>query len=130
LTPLETPLTNVGQKLPIKHESLRDIKDNSIDITSNTVSLLSCSKNTEIVVTKQTVAQSKAVELSEQSVIIARDKAEAEIALADAIPALEAAAEALNSLKKDEITEIRSFAKPNIYVQKVSKDILTCLFKC
>jgi hypothetical protein len=30
LTPLETPLTNVGQKLAIKHESLRDIKDNSI----------------------------------------------------------------------------------------------------
>lgn len=80
--------------------------------------------------TKQTVAQSKAVELSEQSVIIARDKAEAEIALADAIPALEAAAEALNSLKKDEITEIRSFAKPNIYVQKVSKYILTCLCEC
>lgn len=80
--------------------------------------------------TKQTVAQNKAVELSEQSVIIARDKAEAEIALADAIPALEAAAEALNSLKKDEITEIRSFAKPNIYVQKVNKYILTCLFKC
>lgn len=71
-------------------------------------------------VTKQTIAQEKAIELSKQSEVIAVEKAEAEIALADAIPALEAAAEALNSLKKDEITEIRSFAKPNIYVQKVS----------
>jgi len=78
-----------------------------------------CSKNTEIVVTKQTIAQDKGVELSKQSAVIAIEKAEAEVALADALPALEAAAEALNSLKKDEITEIRSFAKPNIYVQKV-----------
>lgn len=79
-----------------------------------------CSKNTEIVVTKQTIAQDKGVELSKQSAVIAVEKAEAEVALADALPALEAAAEALNSLKKDEITEIRSFAKPNIYVQKVN----------
>ncbi len=79
-----------------------------------------CSENTEIVVTKQTIAQDKGVELSKQSAIIAIEKAEAEVALVDALPALEAAAEALNSLKKDEITEIRSFAKPNIYVQKVS----------
>jgi len=79
-----------------------------------------CSKNTEIVVTKQTIAQDKGVELSKQSAVIAIEKAEAEIALVDALPALEVAAEALNSLKKDEITEIRSFAKPNICVQKVS----------
>ena len=45
--------------------------------------------------------------------------AQAEQALEDALPALEAAAEALNNLKKDEITEIRSFAKPHILVQKV-----------
>ncbi len=77
------------------------------------------STNTATVVSKQTIAQEKQIDLSAQSEVITREKAEAEIALADAIPALEAAAEALNSLKKDDITEIRSFAKPNIYVQKV-----------
>ena len=77
------------------------------------------SKNTEVALAKQTIAQDKGVELSKQSAVIAIEKAEAEVALADALPALEAAAEALNSLKKEEITEIRSFAKPNIYVQKV-----------
>jgi len=41
------------------------------------------------------------------------------VALEAAIPALEEAAEALNDLKKDDITEIRSFAKPHILVQKV-----------
>lgn len=68
---------------------------------------------------KQTTAEEKAKELATQKAQIAIEKGEAEVALADALPALEAAAEALNSLKKDEITEIRSFAKPNIYVQKV-----------
>ena len=50
---------------------------------------------------------------------IAIEKGEAEVALEAAIPALEEAAEALNDLKKDDITEIRSFAKPHILVQKV-----------
>jgi len=51
---------------------------------------------------------------------IAVEKGEAEVALEAAIPALEEAAEALNDLKKDHITEIRSFAKPHVLVQKVS----------
>ena len=34
--------------------------------------------------------------------------------LAGAMPALEEAAEALQNLKKDDIAEIRSFAKPKI----------------
>lgn len=51
---------------------------------------------------------------------IAVEKKEAEVALEAAIPALEEAAAALNDLKKDDITEIRSFAKPHVLVQKVS----------
>ena len=50
---------------------------------------------------------------------ISVEKKEAEVALEAAIPALEEAAEALNDLKKDDITEIRSFAKPHVLVQKV-----------
>ena len=49
---------------------------------------------------------------------IAIEKGEAEVALEAAIPALEEAAVALNDLKKDDITEIRSFAKPHVLVQK------------
>ena len=56
---------------------------------------------------------------------IAIEKGEAEVALEAAIPALEEAAEALNDLKKDDITEIRSFAKPHILVQKV-RFVLPC----
>ncbi len=47
------------------------------------------------------------------------EKVEAEQALSEAIPVLEEAAAALNDLKRDDITEIRSFAKPHMLVQKV-----------
>lgn len=59
-----------------------------------------------------------------QSAEIAIEKEEAEAALAEAIPALEEAASALNSLKKDEITEIRSFSKPHVLVQKVGECVV------
>jgi len=79
------------------------------------------STNTATAVSKQTIAQEKQIDPSAQSEVITPEKAEAKIALVDAIPAFEVVAEALNSLKKDDITEIRSFAKPNIYVQKVNQ---------
>lgn len=53
-----------------------------------------------------------------ESAEIAVDKQEAEAALAEAIPALLEAEAALNSIKRDDITEIRSFAKPHILVQQ------------
>lgn len=49
---------------------------------------------------------------------IATGKQEAEAVLAEAIPALMEAEAALNSIKRDDITEIRSFAKPHILVQQ------------
>ena len=57
--------------------------------------------------------------MKEESEKIAVDKADAEAALEEAIPALEEAAAALQDIKRDDITEIRSFAKPHILVQKV-----------
>ena len=49
---------------------------------------------------------------------ISAEKQEAEAALAEAIPALLEAEAALNSIKRDDITEIRSFAKPHVLVQQ------------
>jgi len=77
--------------------------------------------NTAEVEAKQDVAAKKEEQLVESSAKIAVEKEEAEAALAEAIPALEAAADALNNLKKDEITEIRSFAKPHPQVAKVAE---------
>lgn len=67
------------------------------------------------------MAREKETELKIESEKIAVEKAEAEAALEAAIPALEEAAEALKDLNRDDITEIRSFAKPHILVQKANR---------
>lgn len=72
---------------------------------------------TDAAVAKQTVAAIKSQEITEQSVVIVEEKAEAEEALLAAMPALEAARLALADLEKNDITEIRSFATPPEAVQ-------------
>ena len=76
---------------------------------------------------RQKEAQEKEGQLEVESVKIADDKAEAEAALEEALPALEEAAQALNDLKKDDITELRSFAKPHQLVQDVC--LCVCILK-
>ena len=58
------------------------------------------------------LADEKEASLEIESVKIAEDKAEAEAALEEALPALEEAAQALSDLKKDDITELRSLPSP------------------
>eukprot|EP00798_Chlamydomonas_sp_ICE-L_P031818 gene31818-7022_t len=69
-------------------------------------------------------AQKKEEKLNIDSVQIAEEKLEAEAALEEAIPALEDAAQALKDLRKEDITEIRSFAKPHMLVQKVTECVV------
>ncbi|KAJ3299892.1 Dynein heavy chain 10, axonemal [Borealophlyctis nickersoniae] len=76
---------------------------------------------------KKDLAEKKGTELDAQNVQIAKDKEEAEAALAEALPALEEARLALANLSSSEITEIRSFAKPPKEVQKVCECI--CVIK-
>jgi dynein heavy chain, axonemal len=75
--------------------------------------------NTGEVESKQQAAMKAEVQLQVLSAQIVAEKAEAEAVLVAAIPALEEAAAALNNLRKEDITEIRSFAKPHVLVQKV-----------
>ena len=82
------------------------------------------SKNTAEVEGKQTAAQETESKLEADKVVIAADKAEAEAALEAAMPALEEAAEALKNLKKEDITEIRSFAQPHLLVRKVCECVV------
>jgi dynein heavy chain len=70
---------------------------------------------------KQAAALAKEAQLATDSEAIAVEKAEAEAALAMAIPALEEAASALSNLKKDDITQIKSYNNPPIMVQKVGR---------
>jgi dynein heavy chain len=83
--------------------------------------------NTKEAEEKKELAEAKGKELDAQNIQIAKDKEEAESALAEALPALEEAKLALNSLSSSEITEIRSFAKPPKEVQKVCECV--CVLK-
>nr|CEL69705.1 TPA: Dynein heavy chain 10, axonemal [Neospora caninum Liverpool] len=68
---------------------------------------------------RQEEATAAAQQISEDQIVITREKQSADEALAAAIPALEAAARALENLDKKDITEIKAFAtppKPVMYV--------------
>ncbi|VFV23646.1 dynein heavy chain axonemal [Lynx pardinus] len=80
--------------------------------------------NTAIAEEKKKLAEEKAMEIEEQNKIIAVEKAEAETALAEVMPVLEAAKLELQKLDKSDVTEIRSFAKPPKQVQTVCECIL------
>ncbi|XP_051831868.1 dynein axonemal heavy chain 10 [Antechinus flavipes] len=82
------------------------------------------STNTAIAEEKKKLAEEKAIEIEEQNKIIAVEKAEAETALEEAMPILEAAKLELQKLDKSDVTEIRSFAKPPKQVQTVCECIL------
>ncbi|KAI8814786.1 dynein heavy chain and region D6 of dynein motor-domain-containing protein [Cladochytrium replicatum] len=93
-----------------------------------------CNKLLEVITTntkqaeeKKELAEKKETELDAQNIQIAKDKEEAELALQEALPALEEARLALNNLSNSEITEIRSFAKPPKEVQKVCECV--CVVK-
>ncbi|KAM5237710.1 dynein axonemal heavy chain 10 [Ctenodactylus gundi] len=80
--------------------------------------------NTAIAEEKKKLAEEKAIEIEEQNKVIAVEKAEAETALAEVMPILEAAKLELQKLDKSDVTEIRSFAKPPRQVQTVCECIL------
>ena len=56
---------------------------------------------------KKDLAQAKSKEIEVQNKVIAKEKSEAEAALAEALPALEEARLALSDLDKSDVTEIR-----------------------
>ena len=82
--------------------------------------LVEISANTKVAEEQQAAANTKEAELNIMSAQISEEKAEAEAALEEALPALEDAAAALRDLKKEDITEMRQFAKPHELVQNVA----------
>ncbi|NXA03996.1 DYH10 protein, partial [Sapayoa aenigma] len=82
------------------------------------------STNTEVAEVKKKLAEEKAIEIQEQNKVIAVEKAEAEEALDQIKPILEAAKLEVEKLDKAEVTELRSFATPPKQVQVVLDCIL------
>jgi len=69
-------------------------------------------EKTIIATKREEEAKAAAEQIAKDSVVIEREKADADEALQAAMPALEAAARALEDLDKASITEIKSFAQP------------------
>ncbi|NXM38868.1 DYH10 protein, partial [Gymnorhina tibicen] len=80
--------------------------------------------NTEIAEEKKKMGEEKAIEIQEQNRVIAVEKAEAEAALDQIKPMMEAAKREVEKLDKAEVTELRSFATPPKQVQVVLDCIL------
>ncbi|KAJ6635868.1 Dynein axonemal heavy chain 10 [Pseudolycoriella hygida] len=81
-------------------------------------------KSTDTATRKTEQASKKQVEVEQSKKIITIEKVEAEEVLKEALPALEAARNALSNLDRGDITEIRSFATPPAAVQTVSECIV------
>jgi dynein heavy chain len=120
------------------HESSKQLDELNAQLAVQNVAVKqkteACNKLLEVIASstaqaeeKKELAQKKEKELEVQNQQIARDKADAEIALAEALPALEEARKALSQLSASEITEIRSFAKPPKEVQKICECL--CVLK-
>jgi len=91
-----------------------EVAKKSGEVKEMLVGITASSKEAE---EKQIVAAEKEKQIAIDSVEIAATKAEAEAALEEALPALAEAAEALNDLKKEDITELKGFNNPNILVK-------------
>jgi dynein heavy chain len=75
---------------------------------------------------KKELAIVKSKDIEEQTKVINKEKGEAEEALAEAMPALEAARLALEDLKREDITEIRAFKNPPLAVETILNCIVIC----
>jgi dynein heavy chain len=73
---------------------------------------------------KKELAIVKSKEIEEQTKVINKEKGEAEVALEEAMPALESAKLALDELGKKEITEIRAFKNPPRAVETICNCIV------
>lgn len=73
---------------------------------------------------QQNVAKVAQAECEKASLVITKEKDDADAALLEALPAVEAAAAALQDLSKADLTEIKSFASPPALVMSVCMCVL------
>jgi dynein axonemal heavy chain len=123
LTKLEQAAVQI-QEMNIVLKKQKIVVDEKTE--QNTELLEQISENKEKVEKQQALATAKQRELRELQGQILTKKEEAEEALAEALPALELAREALKHLRREDVTELRSFAQPHEAVQNVAQCV--CVF--
>jgi dynein heavy chain len=120
-----TKLNEASEQIKVLNEQLEVQK---VAVTKKSAAceelLTDISSKQEIGTQKKQEAEKKSEEIEEQNKVIAKEKSEAEESLAEALPALEEARLALDNLNKNDVTEIRSFAKPPQQVQTVCECVV------
>ncbi|KAF8787223.1 Dynein beta chain like protein [Argiope bruennichi] len=84
-------------------------------------------KETEVVSREKTVAAAEEAKVSRIHADVSQRQRDCEEDLARAEPALEAAQEALNTLNKSNLTELRSFGSPPVAVRNVTSAVMVLL---
>lgn len=112
---------------------MQSLSETKIVVQSKTVQvnqlLVDISKSTAETITNRKNAQKTEEELSVQTVEIEKQKEAAEIELAEAEPILAAAEDALQSLNRDDVTQLRSFSNPHDFVKDVGRCIVILVGK-
>ncbi|CAG9462277.1 unnamed protein product [Pedinophyceae sp. YPF-701] len=120
-----TKLIQASEEVAKLQEKLNSSKVVLDAKTEEVNALIEQIKENKVVVSgKQEAAITRGAEVKELSEKIAVDKAEAEEALAAALPVLEIAANALKNLDPNDIREIRAFQKPPMLVQQVCECVV------
>ncbi|CAK4656794.1 hypothetical protein LEN26_006663 [Aphanomyces euteiches] len=105
-----------------------ELSEKKIIVDEKTVACEALIKNIEekssVATKQQQVAAVTQIECEKAAVIIHKEKEEADAALLEALPAVEAAAQALQDLSKSDLTEIKSFASPPALVMSVCMCVL------
>ena len=81
--------------------------------------ILSIQEKKELAETSSQEASRKQAAAEEQGKIIKVEKEKADAALMEALPAVEAAAEALNNIRREDLQELKAFNNPPIHVKIV-----------
>merc|ERR1711871_1941824 len=107
----------------------KDLAEKKVIVDAKTVEVEAMIENisakTAVATENQEKASVKQKHVEEQNVIIAEEKEKAEEALSEALPAVEAAAAALENLDKADLTELKNFTNPPPLVKAVC---LQCVY--
>uniref|UniRef100_A0A7S2K9S5 AAA+ ATPase domain-containing protein n=1 Tax=Leptocylindrus danicus TaxID=163516 RepID=A0A7S2K9S5_9STRA len=76
-------------------------------------------EKTKVATTSNEEASAKQIAAEKQAKVIVEEKSKADSALMEALPAVEAAAEALNNIRREDLQELKAFNNPPIHVKIV-----------
>lgn len=127
---LEGGLTKLVEAAEAVARMSETLKEKQVVVSAKTVDVEALIKDisakTTVADEQQAIAATKQAAAEEQNRVIVEEKGKADVALNEALPAVEAAAAALENLEKKDLDEIKGFAKPPELVMAVCYQVV-CL---